>query len=174
MKIKNWVLWKGNKEKSLVRQDEISPFFALQRDVDRLFEDFMKSFDRGWDFCLTPFLYESDFFGGVYPKVNVSESDKAIEIEAELPGVDEKDVEILLSDDTLTIKGEKKLEKEDREKDYYRFESSYGSFSRAIPLSADIDRDKVDAAFKKGVLTITLPKTEGAKSHVKRIEVKQG
>ncbi len=174
MKNKDWVPWKRNEEKSLVKHGNISPLLGLQRDMDRMFEDFMQSFGREWGLGLTPFLYESDSLGSVYPKVNVSESDKAIEIAAELPGLDEKDVEILLADDTLTIKGEKKLDKEDKKKNYYRFESSYGSFSRAIPLSADVDRDKVEASFRKGVLTVTLPKTEEAKSHVKRIEVKKG
>ena len=104
--------------------------------------------------------------------MDVAEDGKEITLTAELPGLDEKDVEILLSNNVLTIKGEKKSEQEKKEKDYYRVERSYGSFSRTIPLPEGIDADKVNASFKKGVLTVTVPKLPEAQKEVKKIAVK--
>ena len=93
-------------------------------------------------------------------------------MKAELPGLEEKDVEVLLDNETLTIKGEKKEEKEDKGKGYYHVECSYGSFHRVIPLPAGIDQKKVQAQFKNGVLNITLPKAEEAKAKGKKIPIK--
>ena len=92
------------------------------------------------------------------PRVDVSETDTELKIEAELPGIDEKDVEVVLSDGRLTIKGEKKQEKEEKKKDYHMVERSYGSFARSIVLPFEADPDKVKATFAKGVLTVTVPK----------------
>jgi HSP20 family protein len=92
-------------------------------------------------------------------------------VSAELPGMDDEDIEVSLSRDVLTISGEKKQEKEEKGRDYYRAERSYGSFRRSIPLPAEVNADKVDAVFSKGVLTITLPKTAKAEGR-KRIIVK--
>ncbi len=88
-----------------------------------------------------------------------------------MPGLDEKDVEVSLSNDTLTISGEKKAEKEDKGENYYRLERSYGSFQRVIPLSTEIEADKVEAAFKNGVLQITLPKLHLGEG-VKKVQIK--
>jgi len=102
----------------------------------------------------------------------MKESDKQISITAELPGMDDKDIDISLTKDSLSIKGQKKEEKEDKGKDYYRMERSYGSFSRTIALPSEIDIDKVKAEFKKGLLTVTLPKTAKAIKETKKIPVK--
>jgi len=145
------------------RREEYEPFSFLRQEMNRLFDDF----NRG--FSLEPF--ESKF-AGFSPRVDVSETDKEIKITAELPGMDDKDIDISLNKDTLTIKGEKREEKEDKGKDYYRAERSYGSFSRTIPLPAEIDTDKVKAEFKKGVLTVTMPKTAEAIKETKKIPIK--
>ena len=109
--------------------------------------------------------------GKFSPAIDVREGDKELNICVELPGMDEKDVEVLVTDDILTIKGEKKEEKEDEGKDYYHIERTFGSFQRGIPLPPGIDGQKATAKFRKGVLSITLPKTERAKKTGKRVAI---
>ena len=109
---------------------------------------------------------------GFAPQVDVTETDKEIKVCAEIPGVDAKDVDVTVEDDMLTIKGEKKYEREENEKGQYRMERSYGSFKRSIPLPVEVDDAKAKAEFKNGVLRLTLPKRPGAKSRRKRIPVK--
>jgi HSP20 family protein len=108
------------------------------------------------------------------PRVDVSESENEYEVTAELPGIDEKDVELTLADNVLTIRGEKKVEREEKDKDknYYMSERSFGSFRRAVPLPAEVDEDRVEANFKNGVLTVHLPKSPQAQARTRRIEVK--
>jgi HSP20 family protein len=106
------------------------------------------------------------------PSVDVGETDKAFEITAELPGMDEDDIEVTLTDAGLTIKGEKKSEREETEKDYHRLERSFGSFQRCFAVPEEVDAAKIDARFKKGVLTVTLPKTAKAKAKARKIKVK--
>jgi len=122
-----------------------------------------------------------DFFGGVgtmtqpaglTPRFEVSEVDGAIMVEAELPGMDEKDVQVTLQDNILTIKGEKKQEQETKKKNCYISERSYGSFQRSLQLGSGIDESKISAAFKKGVLTVTIPKTEPEKNKARTIDIK--
>jgi len=174
MRIKDLVPWKSGRGNALSRLEERDPFLMLHDNLHRMFDDVFRTFDRGFGLGRLPFIYDSDFFGGAtIPRVNVSESDKDIQVSAELPGMDEKDVEVTLADGVLTIKGEKKLDKEDKDKEYYRMESSYGLFCRNIQLPSGIDTDKVDATFSKGVLTITIPKTEEAKANVKRIDIRK-
>ncbi len=108
------------------------------------------------------------------PAVDVTETDKAYEIAAELPGMDEKNIEVKLADGTLTIKGEKQEEKEEKKKDYYLQERSFGSFQRTFQVPDGVDTDKIEATFKKGVLTVTLPKTAEAQKAEKKIAVKAG
>jgi HSP20 family protein len=104
--------------------------------------------------------------------VDITENEKEIKLSAELPGMDEKDIDVSLQNNTLTIKGEKKEEKEDKGKDCYKMERSYGSFSRSIPVPVEVETDKVEAKFNKGVLSITLPKTAKAVAETKKIAVK--
>ena len=116
-------------------------------------------------------MFQTDFFHdrswNIAPAVDVSEKDKEFEIMAELPGLDEKDVEVKLANGNLTIKGEKKEEKEEREKDYYLSERRYGSFVRSFPLPEGVNADKIEASFAKGVLTVKLPKTAEAQAEKK-------
>lgn len=146
-----------------VRREEEGPFALLRREMDSVFDNFFRGFD------IEPFEERFDVFS---PRVDVTENDKEIKISAELPGMDEKDIDVSLQHDMLTIKGEKKEEKEDKGKDYYRMERSYGSFTRTIPLPIEVETDKVEAKFKKGVLNITLPKTAKAVAETKKIAVK--
>jgi len=146
-----------------VRRDSDHPFALFRKEFDDLFDNFFRSFD------MQPF---EGRIGAFSPKVDVTENEKEFRISAELPGMDDKDIDVSLQNDMLTIRGEKKEEKEDKGKDYYRMERSYGSFSRTIPLPVEVETDKVDAKFKKGVLTITLPKTAKAVSETKKISVK--
>lgn len=139
------------------------PFTSLQREVDRLFEEFT----RGSFFAP---LGESEVT--IAPRVDVSETDSALEVEVELPGVDEKDVDVTLSDNVLTIKGERKQEREEKKKDFHLIERSYGRFARSIPLPFEVDTDAVKAKFAKGVLKVTLPKPPAAQTKARRIEVK--
>ena len=100
------------------------------------------------------------------------ETDGGIEVTVELPGMEQKDVEVSLAGDALTIKGEKKVERKEEKKGYYVSERSYGSVFRTIPLPPGLDADKVDASFRNGVLTVKIPHSPEAKARMKRIEVK--
>ncbi|NOX89960.1 MAG: Hsp20/alpha crystallin family protein, partial [Calditrichaeota bacterium] len=113
-----------------------------------------------------------DSFGSFMPSVDVKEKDDEFVVTAELPGMDAKDVDISISDDILTLRGEKKEEKEEKEGNYYRRECSYGSFHRDIPLPAEVETDKVEAEFKRGVLTVHLPKKPESQRKAKKIQVK--
>ena len=155
---------KINDRGSLTRFDEWNPFLSLRTEMDRLFDNFFHGF-------------EMERFGnaslGFQPKVNVADSEKEITVSVEIPGMDEKDIELALTKDALTIRGEKREEKEEKGKNYHRMERTYGSFSRTLPLPVEINTDKAEAAYKKGVLIITLPKTEQAVKETKKIPIKK-
>jgi HSP20 family protein len=165
MPLRNLVpsLWRG--VHAPARREEEQPFFTLQQEMNRLFEDFFRGFDAA------PFRAAEERMKSFIPSVDVKEDEKEVSVMVELPGMDEKDIDVLLTENTLTLKGEKKEEREDKGKDYYHMERSYGSFSRVIPLPAGIDTNKAKAAFKRGVLTVRLPKTEEAKSKGKKIPI---
>lgn len=141
--------------------------WSLRHEMDRLFDDFFSGFPVGWR--REPF---ATVWGMGAPSVDVSETDKAYEIEAELPGMDEKDIELSMSNGVLTIKGERKEEKEDKEK--HVSERRYGSFQRTFRLPETVSEDKVAAEFKKGVLKVTLPKKPEARKPVRKIAIKGG
>jgi HSP20 family protein len=140
------------------------PFRSLFQEVQKTFEDFSRR---------TPF---GRFGSDMSPKIDVAESKDAVEVTAELPGVEEKDVDVTLVDDVLTIRGEKKTEREeqDADKNWHVVERSYGSFTRSIPLPFDPDASKVAAKFDKGVLRIHLPKPAEAAKKEQKIEIKTG
>ena len=114
------------------------------------------------------------FFKRFIPSVNIRENDKEITISAEIPGLDEKNIHVTHTDHELILEGEKKMEKRDEKDKDHVIESSYGSFRRVISLPSEIDFTKINAAFKNGVLTVTLPKTEKAKQNIKKVEIKAG
>lgn len=154
----------NDRGKPLARRDDESPFLSLKKEMDRVFDEFWKDF---------PSVNLLERRRGTFtPTVDVTDTDDALKIAAEIPGLDEKDIDVTLTNDTLIIKGEKKEEKEEKTNDYYRMERSYGSFVRSIPLPTEVDATKVQASLKKGVLTVTLPKTAKAVSEAKKIAVK--
>lgn len=166
MPFKNLVPSLRRRTDELFKREGEHPFYYLQQEMNRLFDDFFSSTD------IAPFGEGGKHLGSFIPSVDVKEDNKEITVKAELPGMDEKDIEVLLMENTLTLKGEKKEEKEEKKKDYYHIERSYGSFNRVIPLPAGIDMQKVNAGFKNGVLTVRLPKTEEAAAKGKKIPVK--
>lgn len=150
------------------RREEEVPLFSLQREVNRLFDDFFRGFD------LRPLRIAEERWGGFSPKMDLEETEKEYRITAELPGVEEKDVEVLLTGNSLSLKGEKREEKEEKGKSFYHVERSYGTFQRTVPLPDGIDLKKIDAEFKNGLLTVKLPKTAEAKTRSKKVPVKSG
>ena len=139
-----------------------SPFRLLQREMNRMFDDF-------WLEPLGAFEEWPSYF---VPTVDVTEDEKEVRVSAELPGMEEKDIDVTIRDSTLTIEGEKKQEEEEKEKGFYRKESSYGTFCRVIDLPAEVDNEKAEAEFKKGVLRIKLPKTAEAQTKTKKVKIK--
>jgi HSP20 family protein len=134
-----------------------NPFSALQQEIDRLFEGLSRGF--------------SGFPGReVMPSMDLSETDKEIEITAELPGLEEKDIQLNVADNVLTIRGEKKNEREETKKDYHLVERSYGSFTRAVQLPDGVNPDSIKAVMSKGVLKVTVPKP--APAQTKKIDIK--
>jgi HSP20 family protein len=154
---------------------EWRPFETLRREIDRLFEDFDGGFWRSpfrrSAVDLEPFWQRQESWGTA-PAMDVAETDKAYEITAELPGMSEGDIQVVSSGGILTVKGEKKEEKEEKKKDYYLSERRYGSFERRLRIPEGVDADKIEASFRKGVLTVSLPKTVQAQKPEKKIEVK--
>ena len=154
-----------------VKVAEWRPFDTLRNQVDRLFRDFENGFLQ------TPFyrdidnLFRRDAGFSVSPAIDIAEKDKAFEVTAELPGLDAKDIDLQLSDGVLTIKGEKTEEKEERSKDRYVSERRYGSFRRSLQVPASVDADKIEASYKSGVLTVTLPKSAEAQKTQKTIPI---
>ncbi|WP_210359063.1 Hsp20/alpha crystallin family protein [Sphingomonas beigongshangi] len=141
--------------------DVRDPLFSLHREVNRLFDDVFRGFG-------VPALAGAG--GGVLaPSVELAETDKEIRVTAELPGLDEKDVEVIVEEGVLTLRGEKKSEVEDKDRGYS--ERSYGRFERRIGLPRGIEQDKTSATFKNGVLTVTVPKAAAASENVRRIPV---
>jgi HSP20 family protein len=140
-----------------------NPMELLHKEVDRLFGGFFN------DFSL-PTLHGEN--GSLMPKINLNETDKEYRLEAEMPGIPSSDVQVTVENGVLTIKGEKKAEKEEKDRNYIRIERSYGSYQRSFVLPDNIDEAKISASGKDGVLTVLLPKKEGAARAAKKIEVK--
>ena len=151
------------------------PLTTLRGEIDRLFDEF----SRGWSvfpfgsrsFDWEPLWRRGAMFGPAVPAVDIAEKAQAYQITAELPGLDEKEIEVTVSDDGVRIKGEKKEEKEEKTKSFYRVERSYGRFERSVQLPMMVKGDKVEAAFKNGVLTVSLPKAEEAKAKSVKIKI---
>jgi HSP20 family protein len=152
-----------------------TPFESLRREIDRLFDDFGSSFwhrpFRRSVFDMVP-SWGRDVAWPTVPAVDVSDTEKAYEITAELPGIDEKNVDVKVTNGVLTIKGEKREEKEEKKKDYYLRERNFGSFERSFQVPDGVDNDKIEASFKKAILTVTLPKKPEAQAAAKKIDIK--
>jgi HSP20 family protein len=163
MNMRDLIPW-GRNERSSVpgpyRNEEMSPFLTLHREMNRLFDDMFSRFDSP----MASFLERKP-----WPSLEVVETDKDIRISAELPGMDEKDVEVSFSDDVLTIKGEKKAQIDDKDRQFT--ERFYGRFERRIPLPLQVESERAEASFDNGVLTVTLPKSPQAEARTRRIAV---
>lgn len=161
------------------RPAPMDPFQAMRREMDRMFDRF---FGGGFGFPLSRRMSDFEPFwrGGEEgvafsaPAIDFAEDENAYHLTAELPGLSEKDINLSLSDDMLTISGEKREERQENEKDrnYHYSERRFGSFRRVIQLPQHIDRDKIEAQFKNGVLNVTLPKSRDAMQRQRKIEVK--
>lgn len=167
MNMKDLIPWSRAENKTPALYRDSDPFMALHREVNRLFDDAFRGLDQfGMGRFPSPTTSRSNWG---WPNAEVSETGTEIRVTAELPGLDEKDVEITLDDDVLTLRGEKRSESEGKDPQFS--ERFYGRFERRIPLGAEVDDDKVEAHFKNGVLTITMPKSERAQSKAKRIAI---
>ncbi|WP_296428387.1 Hsp20/alpha crystallin family protein [Yoonia sp.] len=167
MQIRDLIPWSRDKEKAAARESGVSgnPLVSLQRDINHVFEDFWRKVENGWN--------GSDNVVGMFgPSTDVTETDKGVDVSIELPGMTEDDIDISLSGNAMTIRGEKKIEHEEQRKGIYMSERHYGAFYRTVPLPAGVDPDKAEAKFKNGVLTVSLPKTKEALANIKRIPVK--
>ena len=160
----------GHSRSAALAQTGASSVDRLHHDIDRLFEDFFRGFP------LSPFFREGKSAIGslLLPQVDIAEGKKDYTITVEVPGVEEKDIELTLADGTLTIRGEKRYEKEDQDRQYHRVERSYGSFQRVISLPTDADENAVKATFKNGVLTITVGKSASAVPSHRKIAINEG
>src|SRR5581483_474596 len=143
-------------------EDFFDPFVSFRREIDRMFDSFFDGFGRP----------AAVSWGGATPALDVAENDKEFIVTAEVPGVSEKDVDVTLAGDVLTIKGEKKAEETQQNGDFSYMERRYGAFSRSIRLPFEVKDEKIDATYDKGVLTVRIPKPAEAQRSVRRIEVK--
>ena len=160
MAFRDLIPW--SKHQELARREEQNPFLALHREMNRLFDDAFSGLGFG---TRSSSLMEGRF---AWPRVELAETNQALKVTAELPGLDEKDVQVELVNGVLRIRGEKKVDSEDNGRLFS--ERYYGAFERQIPLDG-VQPDKAEASFKNGVLTVTLPKSEEARESVKRIAI---
>jgi HSP20 family protein len=166
MNIRSMLPWSRERQTSIAtRANDNNSVAALQRDLTRVFDDFWNGFEQ-------TFGVPSGFLGTRTPSIDVSETEKEFEVGVELPGLDEKDIDVRVSDDVLMISGEKRSERDEKRKNYHLSERVYGSFYRAIPLPSGVDADNIQARFSKGVLTVILPKAPDALERTRKIEVK--
>jgi HSP20 family protein len=170
MAFRDLMPWSRGRDATVRRGEDFNPFATLHREMDRMFDEVFRGFDlapsgsrsferQGWHTGSTG-----------WPHLEVNETDSELKVSVELPGLDEKDVEVELTNGVLVIKGEKKMESENQER--WFSERYYGRFERRIAID-DVEADKVSASFGNGVLTVTLPKTASARN-VKRIAINTG
>jgi len=182
-KLAPWNWFKNEEEQqattlpvSVQRHGQPRPYSTItqfHQELDRMFENFFRGFGfpsmgLGREHSL---LAQNEW---LRPTLDIAAADKEYTISVELPGVDEKDVQLELSDGTLVIKGEKKQEKEEKEKNYYRMERSYGSFQRVLSLPEDAEHEGIGAAYKNGILKITIPRKAGPRKESRQIAIKSG
>jgi len=166
MRVTDLIPWKPARGSEPVSRSQRDPVAALQQDVNRAFDDFLRMMPlpfSGWPTSLVD--------GGSAVRVDVVETDKELRVKAELPGVDEAAIDVRVNDGMLVITGEKKTDRELDEKGYVLRERSFGRVERTLALPDGIDADAAQASFKSGVLTVTLPKTAEAQTSAKQIPV---
>lgn len=157
-------LSKKSNESAPQRLDPFERFAQVQREIERLWND-------TWPFAPRPLPRVTTWNGGFYPAMDVYEKDGNLVLKAELPGMKPEDVEITIEEGNLIVKGEKKVESEVKEKDYYHVERSYGSFYRSLALPEGTKPEQIAATFKDGVLEITMPKPVETKAESKKIPI---
>jgi len=182
-KVKNLIPKRRKKSQLPVRVDKYpefkpdaweQPFLELRKATDRLFDDFFGSFRLPAAEWRSPWGLTTDILGADWPRVDMSKTDKEIRVMAELPGVDKDDIDVSVTEDRITIRGEKKEQEDKKERGYYKLERSYGSFQRNFYLPCEVESDRVDASFKDGVLAMKLPKSAAARERIKKILVRSG
>ena len=165
MAIKDLIPWDKSSNRDLaVRREASDPFELFRRDMDQVFNGFFGDWSGR-----TSLMNRQ--FGSFVPEIDVKETDKEVRVTAELPGMEEKDIDVALTEGVLTIKGEKREEHDEEKGDFFRSERRYGMFERSLALPNGIDANGAKASFKKGVLRITLPKTAEAQSNRRRIAI---
>jgi HSP20 family protein len=157
------VPWRDKSQAPAPREEYHDSFLSFRREVDRMFDDFFSGFGR---------RAVGSPLGTPTPSMDLTENDKEIVVTAEMPGLDEKDFEVTVSGDLLTLKGEKKAEHEHRNGDAYYMERRFGSFLRSVRLPFEVKDEKVDARYEKGLLTIRVPKPADMQKQARRIEVR--
>ena len=145
------------------RREEEYPAVTFLQEMNRMMENFFQGFGLA---------SQQERSGAFTPSIDVIDTGEGVKIIAELPGIEQNDIDVSITKEMLTIKGEKKAEKEEKGKGFYRMERSYGSFSRTISIPAEVDPNKAEATFKKGILSIDLPKTEKVLRDAKKISIK--
>ncbi|KNG93109.1 Hsp20/alpha crystallin family protein [Pseudaestuariivita atlantica] len=161
MQIRDLIPWARKDHAPEPKSEDTNPIATLQHEMNRVFDGFRNRLgDLDWP------------WGNGEAKSDVVETNDTVEVSIELPGMDMKDIEVSVTNDMLTVKGEKKIERQEEKKGYYLSERSYGAIYRTIPLPPGVDGEKADASFRNGVLTIKLPQTAEAKAKVKQIEVR--
>lgn len=145
------------------RGSTLSPIERMHEEMDRLFDDFLPHLAKGGNVGAQ--------FGSI-ASVDLSEADDNLELTMDLPGLEDDEIDVTLRNGALTVSGERKDEREEKRKNFYRSERAYGSFSRTIALPCEVDEDAVDAKFEKGVLTVRLPKSQKAKELERKISIK--
>jgi HSP20 family protein len=167
----------GKKEGEIMAMPELfRPGRALRRRERESESGFMRPFDElrqmMQNFWMTPLEELGRWGDGFVPKVDIRDEDKEVIVSAELPGMDQKDIDVTVTKDAIRVSGQKKHEKEEDEKGFYRHETFCGSFDRVIDLPAEVDENKAEAEFRNGVLTIRLPKSEEAQAKHRKIKIK--
>ena len=165
MNLGSLIPWRDKTQVDAYPETYSDPFASFRREVDRMFDDFFSSASRG----MQPW---NAGWHAMAPRIDISDSDKELVLTAEMPGLDEKDFEVTLAGDILTIKGEKKTENEDRNGNAYYVERRFGSFSRSVRLPFAAGDQQVEANYDRGVLTVRVARPPEAQRNVRRIEVK--
>ncbi|MBN2498155.1 MAG: Hsp20/alpha crystallin family protein [Deltaproteobacteria bacterium] len=171
-KLSKWLPFKKRPagETGVQRSWTDHPLERMRDEMNRVFDSFFRdpfsSFEMDWP---RPFST-----GSLAPNVDIEDKGKDLVVSVELPGMDSDDVEVQLADNALTIKGEKKSEQTEEHDGYYMSERSFGSFQRIVPLPVEVEPDKAEASFKKGVLTVRLPKSDRARETVRKIRIQSG
>ncbi|MER3546190.1 MAG: hypothetical protein C4338_00790 [Rhodanobacteraceae bacterium] len=163
MSVTQLIPWNRNRN-ALVRTGNRDPFFALQREVNRLFDDMWNGFDL-------PMMRSGGLLDSGWPHIDLIEKDKDFVLTVEVPGMDEKDIDVQFADQCVILRGERREERSENQADYHYNERYYGRFERRIPLSVDIQPDKAKAVLRNGVLTVTLPKAAQTETAGHRIPI---